>query len=842
MTFLTSIEQALGLFGRSRVIIATTGMMVAAWTVNSMLGFVFWWAASRTFTPEAVGLASATISASVLIARLTVSGLGTALAGFVPSYAGRRAQLIATAILIAVAIGAVLGLLFSVIAPFFSNEYRPLVASLPFVALFAIGVGLAAASVVMDQILLGMRLGELQLFRNVAFAGGKLVFLLVAALVFGGSSALVIFGVWALGDAFSYVAILATRRSDERITVAFEWRAVSRLARSAAGHHAISAARTGPALFMPVLVTGVLSATANAAFYVALILTTALQVIASSATFTLYAVGERSPRAFQHQLRVTLALSSAIVAVGIAVLWVLGPWLLGLFGPTYVELAGASLPWLAACAIPLIVIDHWIALRRIRHEMRGTVAILVFGAILQIALAWAGAVRDEVTGLAIGWFIGLCVTALLMVREVFGAATTSDPDRYMTRATVDALTVPVGPVTLPATLERVVPLSDRIIADIPSPSVAISVFIPVRNDSKWLPRAIESVLQQTYQHWELVIGDNASTEDIASVVGRYDDPRIRYHRFDHGVSILESWNRTAGLCESDWIQSLAADDRIRPDCLQRLAAAIEWFEPQVPRLAMALSSCRRVYPDGGSADRVWYGTKAKFPVRDGVYSPSEWLELCTGDGQPPWQVGSVVVSRRVVAESGGLFRPEVGLSADFESTMRVGAYGHVAYLMDELLDYTVRDDSDGPQRLQFNRASGVGDTVVGLAYQNALHAHDEVRGLSSRERRRLINAIGRSHLQRAAQHRVLPQGKGRRGALSDVIRAAKWSPGVVLRPSGLVFAAGSILAPTWLLQYAKERMVTHLHHDTQSLEPALEPALDPALDAAMDAALVIDER
>ncbi len=842
VTVLTSIEQALGVFGRSRLIIATTGLMVAAWVVNSILGFAFWWVASRQFTPAAVGLASATISASVLISRLTVSGLGTALAGFIPSYAGRRIQLIATALLTAVGIGSVLGLVFALAAPIVSAEYSPLVADLPFVGLFVMGVGLSAAGVVMDQILLSLRHGELQLYRNVVFAAGKLAFLVIVATTFGGVSALVIFGVWALGDACSFVALLLSRRSLPKAVVSFEWRTVLGLARNAVGHHAISAARTGPALFMPVLVTAILSASANAAFYVALIVTTALQVIASSATFTLYAVGERSPHAFQHQLRVTLALSSAIVAAGIAALFVAGPFLLGLFGKPYVDTAGASLPWLALCAVPLIVTDHWIALRRIRREMRGTVAILAFGAALQVSLAWIGALNAGVTGLAIGWFIGMCVNALMMVREVVVAATTSDPGRHMTRAVIDGLALPLAataPVATAAAMPRAttggrpttptVRMSDQILADVPAPTTTISVFIPIRNDSKWLPRAIESVLHQTYQHWELVIGDNASTEDIAAVVARYPDPRIRYHRFEQGVSILESWNRTAALCQSDWIESLAADDQIRPDCLLRIAAAIEYFTPQVPRLAMALSSCRRVYPDGSSADRVWYGSKPKFPVRDGVYSPAEWLALCTTDGQPPWQVGSVVVNRQVVAESGGLFRPEVGLSSDFESTIRMGAYGHVAYLTDELLDYTVRDDSDGPQRHQFNRARGVGDTVVGLAYQNALHVHDEVRGLTPGERRRVIEAISRSHLQRAAQHRVLAAGKGRSGAFRDVVRAIRWSPRTVLRPSGLAFGLGAIFAPRWLLEYAKEQMTTHFHHDGPPVEPGIDPTIDPAL-------------
>jgi glycosyltransferase involved in cell wall biosynthesis len=124
----------------------------------------------------------------------------------------------------------------------------------------------------------------------------------------------------------------------------------------------------------------------------------------------------------------------------------------------------------------------------------------------------------------------------------------------------------------------------------PVPTTPISVFIPVRNDGHWLPGAIESVLRQTYANWELVIGDNGSTEDIGAIVARYDDPRIRYHRFDRSVSILESWNRTARLARHPWIQSLPADDRITTDCLERLATAIEWYTPRVPRLVMTLSS------------------------------------------------------------------------------------------------------------------------------------------------------------------------------------------------------------------------------------------------------------
>ena len=59
----------------------------------------------------------------------------------------------------------------------------------------------------------------------------------------------------------------------------------------------------------------------------------------------------------------------------------------------------------------------------------------------------------------------------------------------------------------------------------------------------------------------------------------------------------------------------------------------------------------------------------------------------------------MAVARDVVHESGGYFRPEVGLSSDVEMEFRAAAYGDVVYVDNPLLDFTVRPDSDGPGRL-----------------------------------------------------------------------------------------------------------------------------------------------
>ena len=118
-----------------------------------------------------------------------------------------------------------------------------------------------------------------------------------------------------------------------------------------------------------------------------------------------------------------------------------------------------------------------------------------------------------------------------------------------------------------------------------------SVYIPVWNGARWLDGAIESLLGQTYQDWELVIGDNASTDGTDAVAARHRDPRIRYHRWLEFVEISENYNRTLLLAKGEWLQLLGVDDRLHPRCLERMAERIEGevsWENETPSLILPL--------------------------------------------------------------------------------------------------------------------------------------------------------------------------------------------------------------------------------------------------------------
>jgi hypothetical protein len=177
-----------------------------------------------------------------------------------------------------------------------------------------------------------------------------------------------------------------------------------------------------------------------------------------------------------------------------------------------------------------------------------------------------------------------------------------------------------------------------------------------------------------------------------------------------------------------------------------------------------------------------------------------------GEGNPPWNVGSVAVARWLLEESGGFFRPEVGLSADVELSFRASAYGPVIYIDEPLLDFMVRTDADNAVRLLKNRSGDDERTPVEVAILAGLNVHRHRRTVTGSERRAVRAAIARSHLQRAAQQRILAAGRGRAGAWRDVVAAWRWSAATAISPYNLVYGLAALVAPRAVLERAQRRL------------------------------------
>jgi glycosyltransferase involved in cell wall biosynthesis len=102
------------------------------------------------------------------------------------------------------------------------------------------------------------------------------------------------------------------------------------------------------------------------------------------------------------------------------------------------------------------------------------------------------------------------------------------------------------------------------------PSPFISVVIPTYNHADFLKVAISSVLEQTYQNFEIVIVDNHSNDHTTDVIDSFNDDRIYLYKINNNGIIAASRNFGVDHAKGDWIAYLDSDDYWYPTRLQRL--------------------------------------------------------------------------------------------------------------------------------------------------------------------------------------------------------------------------------------------------------------------------------
>jgi Glycosyl transferase family 2 len=140
--------------------------------------------------------------------------------------------------------------------------------------------------------------------------------------------------------------------------------------------------------------------------------------------------------------------------------------------------------------------------------------------------------------------------------------------------------------------------------------VTVSILLPTRDRLEYLQRAVESVLRQSRDDWEIVIADNASTEDIAGYVASLDEPRVTYRRSEASIPVTDNWNAAIDGSSGDQVLMLGDDDALMPGFLDAVAEA--WADPATaPDLLYTgayLFAYPGVFPEhpGGFAQRYGY--------------------------------------------------------------------------------------------------------------------------------------------------------------------------------------------------------------------------------------------
>lgn len=104
----------------------------------------------------------------------------------------------------------------------------------------------------------------------------------------------------------------------------------------------------------------------------------------------------------------------------------------------------------------------------------------------------------------------------------------------------------------------------------------VSIIMPSYNTGRFLVETIDSVLNQTYPYWELIIVDDCSTDNTDDCIGPYlADPRIRYFKNEANSGAAISRNRALREARGRWIAFLDSDDLWTPDKLEKQIGFME---------------------------------------------------------------------------------------------------------------------------------------------------------------------------------------------------------------------------------------------------------------------------
>lgn len=200
----------------------------------------------------------------------------------------------------------------------------------------------------------------------------------------------------------------------------------------------------------------------------------------------------------------------------------------------------------------------------------------------------------------------------------------------------------------------------------------VSVCIPNLNNREYLPERLDSILNQTYQDFEVVIVDNYSDDGAWELFEDYAkrDSRIRISQAPRN-GMYANWNNTLHLARGEYVTVATSDDTMTPTFLEKMADALD----KNPKCGLA--HCCLINIDEKSdpiLPNFWQATP--FYTFNEEWLKKSHVRMAPLDGLSymafgcPYLSQTQIVVRKSVFEDIGLYRCDLGSSGDHEWTMR----------------------------------------------------------------------------------------------------------------------------------------------------------------------------
>ncbi len=208
----------------------------------------------------------------------------------------------------------------------------------------------------------------------------------------------------------------------------------------------------------------------------------------------------------------------------------------------------------------------------------------------------------------------------------------------------------------------------------------VSVIMNVRNGAPTLREAIDSVLAQTFQDWELIVWDDRSTDNSAAIIAGYRDPRIHYYLSPEDVSLGKARADAIHKATGEWIAFLDQDDVWLSHKLERQLALAQDEDD----VGLIYGRTVRFYPSGLQRD---YDQAHEYkPLPEGDIFTQLFTDSC-------FIAMSSAMFRRSAIESAGGIPAEVRIIPDYYLYVAVARRCRARAVQEVVCRYRMHPDS-----------------------------------------------------------------------------------------------------------------------------------------------------
>ncbi len=210
-------------------------------------------------------------------------------------------------------------------------------------------------------------------------------------------------------------------------------------------------------------------------------------------------------------------------------------------------------------------------------------------------------------------------------------------------------------------------------------SPTVSVIIPTYNRAHLIGRAIQSVLNQTYQDFEIIVVDDGSTDNTEEVMKRFNDERIKYIKHEQNKGEAAARNTGIKIARGEYIAFQDSDDEWLPEKLEK---QIKVFENASSKVGVVYTGFWRI-----KNGKKTYIPSSKITPKEGDIHNI----LLEGN----FIGGPVTLIKKECFERAGMFDEELPLLTDWEMWIRLSKYYHFKYIDEPLVISYYQPDSIG---------------------------------------------------------------------------------------------------------------------------------------------------